>query len=65
MKTKSRNPWIDFIKGIAIISVILYHIGMMQYGYLGVDVFLVINGFLIVKSLEKAFPKRTFLFGAL
>lgn len=62
METKSRNLWIDFLKGIAILSVILYHIGIMQYGYLGVDVFLVINGFLVIKSLEKAFSEETFSF---
>lgn len=62
METKGRNLQIDFIKGIAIISVILYHIGLMQYGYLGVDVFLVINGFLIEKSLEKAFSEENFSF---
>jgi len=42
---------IDAIKGIAIIAVILYHIGMLPYGFLGVDAFLVINGFLIIPSL--------------
>jgi len=48
---KEHRKDIDAIKGIAIIAVILYHIGMLPYGFLGVDAFLVINGFLIIPSL--------------
>lgn len=42
---------IDTLKGIAIIAVVLFHLGVVKSGYLGVDIFLVINGFLIVPSL--------------
>lgn len=42
---------IDVLKGIAIIAVILFHLGILKSGYLGVDVFLVINGFLIIPSI--------------
>lgn len=62
MVTKLRNMWIDFIKGMAMISVILYHIGFMRFGYLGVDIFLVINGFLIKKSIEKTFFEESLSF---
>lgn len=48
-----RNIAFDVIKGIAIIAVVLYHFGMCQNGYLGVDVFLVIAGFFTAKSLYK------------
>lgn len=44
---------LDLIKGIAITAVILYHVGLLPYGYLGVDTFFVINGFLIIPSLIK------------
>lgn len=44
---------LDLLKGIAIIAVILYHVGLLPYGYLGVDTFFVINGFLIIPSLIK------------
>ena len=43
--------YLDVVKAIAIISVVLYHVGFLKYGYLGVDVFLVIAGFLTTKSL--------------
>lgn len=50
---KKRNLKIDILKAIAILAVILYHTGLLKYGYFGVDIFLVINGFLIAKNLKK------------
>jgi len=55
---------IDLIKGIAIIAVIFYHIGMMPYGFLGVDAFLVINGYLVIPSLVRRFEENDFRFGS-
>lgn len=48
-----RLNYIDVLKAFAIIAVVLYHSGFMTFGYLGVDLFLVINGYLITKSLSK------------
>lgn len=39
-KMKDRNTLIDIFKGIAIFAVVLYHAGLLTYGYLGVEVFL-------------------------
>jgi len=50
---RKRLEYIDVLKAIAIIAVVLYHIGYMKYGYLGVDVFLVVNGFLLAKSFKE------------
>ena len=33
---------IDILKGIAIVAVVLFHLGIVKSGFLGVDVFLVI-----------------------
>lgn len=45
-----RNIHLDAIKGFSIIAVVLYHLGVLPYGYLGVDVFLVVNGYFITKG---------------
>ena len=42
---------LDVLKAIAIIAVVLYHSGFATFGYLGVDVFLVISGYVTTKSL--------------
>ena len=44
---------INFLKSFAIIIVILFHAGLLKNGYLGVDIFLVIAGFLTTKSILK------------
>ena len=46
-----RIYYIDVLKAVAIIAVVLYHAGLMTYGYLGVDLFLVIAGYLTTRSL--------------
>ena len=53
---------LDVIKGIAIIVVVLFHMGLLKSGYLGVDAFFVINGFLIIPSVIKAFDNNSFSF---
>ena len=56
----SRNQILDLFKGIAIIAVILYHAGIFTYGYLGVEIFLVIGGYLITKSIVHTYEKNRF-----
>jgi len=46
-----RVPALDGIRGIAIIAVILCHAGAVYGGYLGVDLFFVLSGFLITTLL--------------
>lgn len=50
MEQNRRND-LDLLKTIAIIAVVFYHFGFFKYGYLGVDIFLVVSGYLTGKSL--------------
>lgn len=54
---------LDLLKGISIIAVVLYHLGLLPYGYLGVDTFLVINGFLIIPSAAKSLKNGNYSLG--
>lgn len=66
---RNRIHLLDFLKGISIISVVLYHAGVLKYGYLGVDVFFVIAGYLsmrgVIAHLDCPFSAHQFLLGKL
>ena len=53
---------IQALRGIAVLMVVLYHvkIGSVNSGYLGVDVFFVISGFLITGLVADGIERRTF-----
>jgi peptidoglycan/LPS O-acetylase OafA/YrhL len=44
---------LDGIRGLAVIAVLLYHASVLRGGYLGVDVFFVLSGFLITVLLAE------------
>lgn len=61
------NPYrydLDLLKGFAIIAVMLYHAGWCKSGYLGVDVFLVLNGYFVVPQVMRQIEKRRFCYFA-
>lgn len=55
---------IQFLRGIAVLLVVLYHakISFFKGGYMGVDVFFVISGFLITGLIKKGIEANTFSF---
>lgn len=61
------RPDIDGLRAVAVLSVILFHyqISGVSNGYLGVDIFFVISGYLITRQLQTIVSEpcfRTFLF---
>ena len=56
------RPDIDSLRALAVIPVIFYHAGFSLFsgGYIGVDVFFVISGFLITELLLKSFEEKSF-----
>lgn len=59
------KPHIDSLRGIAVLFVIFYHLEISSYfsgGYVGVDIFFVISGFLITKIIVEKINDNTFTF---
>lgn len=59
---KGYRPDIDVLRALAVFVVILFHgqIGFFAGGFVGVDVFFVISGFLITRIILKQLNLRTF-----
>lgn len=51
-------PAFDGLRAIAVIAVIFYHVGVLPGGYLGVDLFFVLSGFLITSLLIQEWDRR-------
>lgn len=51
---------LDILKALSIIAVVFYHIGWLETGYLGVDVFFAINGFFVIPSLVDSLSTNSF-----
>ena len=56
------RPDIDGLRSIAVTSVVLYHAGIsfVSGGYVGVDVFYVISGYLITRIIATELQKGRF-----
>ena len=61
---KYYRPEIDGLRALAVIPVILFHAGFTAFdgGYVGVDVFFVISGFLITRIILNEINENTFTF---
>ena len=57
---------IQLLRGIAVLVVVIFHadIGFFSKGYLGVDVFFVISGFLITSIILKGLDTKNFSFSS-
>lgn len=62
--TLAYRPEIDGLRAVAVVSVILYHAGSPLFGggYVGVDVFFVISGYLITSIILADLESGTFSF---
>ncbi len=61
---KSRRSDIDCLRAISVISVIIFHVDKLIFprGYLGVDIFFVISGYVITISIVDSLKKGNFSF---
>jgi len=59
----SHRQDLDLLRSIAVSIVVLYHAGFstFEYGYIGVDIFFVLSGFLIGNSAAKITDTTTFI----
>ena len=56
------RPEIDGLRALAVLGVALFHIGLPYFngGYIGVDVFFVISGYLITSIIMNDISKNEF-----
>ena len=61
---KNRRQDIDVLRALAVIPVIIFHFKkeLLPLGYLGVDIFFVISGYLIAKIILKNLKNNSFSF---
>jgi len=64
MKQSPIRPDIQFLRGIAILAVLIYHAELIPLsgGYLGVDIFFVISGYLITSIILRDLSANQFSF---
>ena len=64
MIVQKHRPDIEGLRAVAIMAVILFHSSLATFsgGYVGVDVFFVISGFLITKSINHRSANNEFSF---
>ncbi len=51
------NPALDGLRGLAVAVVVLYHTGILRGGWIGVEIFFVLSGYLITSLLCSEFDR--------
>ena len=61
--SKSYRADIQFLRGISVLLVVFYHLNIsgLDNGYLGVDIFFVLSGFLMAKLTDKVSPVEFYI----
>ena len=64
MTLSNYRPDIDGLRAVAVLAVVLHHIspGLVPGGYVGVDVFFVISGYLITSIISREMVEEKFTF---
>ena len=57
--TARLRPGLDGIRGFAVVAVMAYHLGHLKGGFLGVDVFFVLSGYLITGLALRELDRRS------
>lgn len=59
------RPDVDGLRAVAVLSVMLFHLDtpLMPGGFLGVDIFFVISGYLITRNILRGIERGTFAIG--
>jgi peptidoglycan/LPS O-acetylase OafA/YrhL len=62
--SRPKRPEIEGLRAVAVLAVVFFHAGLKQIpgGFLGVDVFFVISGFLISGNILRDITDRRFSF---
>lgn len=60
MYSKKYIPEIDGLRGFAVLGVVLFHLDLLPGGFLGVDIFFVISGYLITEIVLSNNNKEVF-----
>ena len=64
MEKAEHLPHVQGLRGLAVLAVVLYHSGLpLNGGYLGVDIFFVISGYVVTLSTQKQISENRFSLG--
>ena len=65
MALSKYRPDIDGLRAVAVLAVVLHHLSapLVPGGYVGVDVFFVISGYLITSIIKREIEQGEFTFG--